>query len=159
MVYNARSAGFNWDLWMRGVDEDGPGTPLLTDPGWEIYAALSPDNRFLAYSLDGQVLVRSFPGMEGPWQVGPGHVPIWSPAGDRLFYLNGEDMMEARFRADPELRFESPQKLFSFVSSPSEQGVPPSFSVTPDGERFITVRPLEPPPGIVVVQNWLGTLE
>ena len=158
MVYNARSTGFNWNLWMRGVDEEGPGTPLLTAAGWEIYPALSPDNRFLAYSLDGQVLVRGFPGMEGPWEVGPGEVPIWGPSDDRLYYLNGADMMEIRFQADPELRFESPQKLFSFVSSPSEQGGP-RFALTPDGEGFIVVRPLEPPPGIIVLQNWLGTLE
>jgi serine/threonine-protein kinase len=159
MVYGNWSAGFNWNLWMRAVDEPGEGTPLLEDPGWEIYPSLSPDDRYLAYSHEGQVFVRAFPGMEGPWQVGDGDVPVWSPVGDRLYFTNGDDMMEAVFRAGPEPRFSSPTKLFSFVHAPSESGVPPTFAVTPDGEGFIMVRSLEPAPAIVVMQNWLETLE
>jgi serine/threonine-protein kinase len=159
MVYGNWSAGFNWNLWMRAVDEPGEGTPLLDDPGWEIYPSLSPDDRYLAYSHEGKIYVRAFPGMEGPWQVGEGEVPVWSPVGDRLYFTNGDDMMEAVFRAGPEPRFSSPAKLFSFAHAPSESGVPPTFAVTPDGERFVMVRTLEPPPGIVVMQNWLETLE
>jgi len=159
MVYGNWSTGFNWNLWMRAVDEPGEGTPLIEGPDWEIYPSLSPDDRYLAYSLQDQVYVRAFPSMDGLWQVGEGQVPVWSPAGDRLFFTNGDDMMEAVFEADPEPRFSSPEKLFSFVHAPAESGVPPTFAVTPDGEGFIMVRTLEPPPGIVVMQNWLETLE
>jgi hypothetical protein len=159
MVYGAVAPGFNQDLWIREVNEEGPGTPLLTDPDPLSQPVLSPDGRFLVYLTGGQVLVRTFPDMEGPWQVGPGLVARWSPSSDRLFYMSGTDMMEARFRAGPEIRFEPPQKLFSFKSSPSGSGAIPTFAVMADGERFVMVQPLEPPPGIVVVQNWLDALE
>jgi Tol biopolymer transport system component len=158
MLYNARAPGFNWDLWMRSVDEEGPGTPLLTDPGWELFPALSPDQRWLAYSHRGEVFVRRFPSMEGKSQAGEGWAPRWSAQGDRLFFLNGDDMMEVTVATEPGLRLGTPRLLFSLDSSPAEPGVPATFVVTEDG-RFVMVRPLEPPPGIVVVQNWLASLE
>jgi hypothetical protein len=159
LVYNVASEGANWDLWGRVAGEEGPGSALVTGEGWDLYPALSPDDRYLAYAHQGEILVRAFPGMEGPWQAGPGTTPRWSPDGTRLYYLRGNDLMETRVLAGPALRFTAPQRLFTFESAPAQPFAWPTFDLTPDGEAFVMVRPLEPPPGLILVQNWLAALD
>ncbi|HVS02447.1 MAG TPA: protein kinase [Thermoanaerobaculia bacterium] len=162
MVYPSRAPGFNWDLWMRRLDEDGPGTPLLTQPDWELAPALSPDGRFLAYTYQGSVLMRTFPGMDGPWQIGAGTSPRWSADGSRLFYLDAQDLMEVEVTTTPAVRTGAPRRLFRVELLPplGPDGVSAArFAPTPDGEGFVVVRTLERPPGLVAVQNWIGAIE
>jgi hypothetical protein len=97
--------------------------------------------------------------MAGPWLVGPGTTPRWSPDGARLYYLQGDDLMEARVVTGPALRFAPPERLFTFESAPAQDNGWPTFDLTADGEAFVMVRPVEPPPGLIVVQNWLAALD
>ncbi len=161
ILYNLHAKGFNWNLWRKQLGDRGSGDPLLTDPGWELNPALSPDGRFLAYDKGGDVLVRTFPGMGGPWQVATGGAwkPRWSRDGGRLFFLSGNDMMEVSLHTTTVLRIGTPKKLFSFAQAPVFPVDWPSFALGPGGETFIMVRPVERPPGLVVVQNWLALVE
>ncbi|MFW6198538.1 MAG: TolB family protein, partial [Acidobacteriota bacterium] len=159
MIYGEPAEGFEVNLWMRELDGDETGTPLLTDVGYEVQPALSPDDRFLAYSHQDRILVRSFPDMGGPWQIGPGWSPRWSPDGTRLYYLNGDALMEVEVSTGGQFRFASPAPLFNFEMAPALLVGWPLFDVTPDGERFIMVRTVERPPGMVLVQNWPGAVE
>ena len=45
------------------------------------------------------------------------------------------------------------------VHRPVGEDDAPLFEITPDGESFIMVEALEPIPGLVVVQNWLASIE
>jgi hypothetical protein len=161
LLYNQVGEGFNLNLWHKAFGEDGPGEPLLTDEGWEIHPALSPDGRFLAYEKDDAVLIRTYPDMGGPWQVAAGGaaVPRWAPRGDRLFYLLGDDLMEVDVATRPAVKVGTPRMLFTFAHGPVGDDGTPLFAVTPDGESFIMVEALEPIPGIVVAQNWLASVE
>ena len=159
MVYMSHPGGFNWDLWRRPTNGDEPGTPLVTGDGWDLYPALSPDDRLLAYTHAGQLLVRTYPDGGGPFQVGPGTTPRWSPDGSRLYYVNGNDMMETRLLPGDTLRFTPPERLFTFDFAPTQDDNWPTFDLTPDGEAFVMVRGLEDPPGLVYVQNWPAALE
>jgi Tol biopolymer transport system component len=158
ILYNLQSKGFNWNLWRKDVGDRSPGKALLSDPGWELHPALSPDGRFLAYDKDGDVLLRTFPGMGGPWQVATGGAskPRWSRDGGRLFFLSGNDMMEVSLHATTDLRIGTPKKLFTLAQAPVSPVDRPGFALGPGGETFIMVRPVERPPGLVVVQNWLA---
>jgi serine/threonine protein kinase/Tol biopolymer transport system component len=160
LVYDHVGIGFNLDLWRKSVGEDGPGEPLLTDEGWEVSPALSPDGRWLAYAKGGAVLIRTYPDMKGPWQVATegASVPRWGPRGDRLYYLSGDAMMEVEV-STPGPKVSAPRALFTLAHAPADEDDTPAFDVAPDGEGFILIEALEPIPGIVVVQNWLASVE
>ena len=72
-------------------------------------------------------------------------------------------MMEVSLEKTPDLRLGTPKRLFTFTEAPwgSEPGgfAGSSFALGAGGESFIMVRPIERPPGIVVVQNWLALVE
>ena len=165
ILYNLHAKGFNFNLWRKNLGDRGSGDPLLTDPGNEMNPALSPDGRFLAYDKGGEVLVRTFPGMGGPWQVATGGAskPVWSRDGGRLFFLSGSDMMEVALERTPDPRLGKAKRLFTFAQAPAgrEEGGSPGlgFALGAGGETFIMVRPVERPPGIVVVQDWLALVE
>ncbi|HYL37608.1 MAG TPA: protein kinase [Bryobacteraceae bacterium] len=65
------------------------GTPAI-----EIFAAFSPDGRWLAYQSNEsgifEIYVRPFPGPGGRWQIstGGGVYPLWSRDGHELFFEN-----------------------------------------------------------------------
>jgi hypothetical protein len=89
-------------------------------------------------------------------------VPRWSRSGDRVFCLSGDEMIEVPvLTGEAGARIGTPKTLFSFAQAP---GVPllstgPRFEIGPGGDTFLLVRPLERPPGIVVVHDWLAAIE
>jgi serine/threonine-protein kinase len=144
---------------------------LLTAPHDEFNAEVSPDGRWLAYQSNesgrDEIYVRPFPNVSAPgrWQVSPdgGTGPVWSRDGRELFYLvqaTGQlvsvpvQAMGASFVAG------TPQPLFegSYFRGPGGR----SFDVSPDGKRFLMIRPESnkalPSPQIVVVLNWFNEL-
>ena len=162
ILYALHAKGFNWDIWRKDLGDRGPGDCLLSDPDWELNPALSPDGRFLAYDRGGKggiVLVRTFPGLAGPWQVATGAKPHWSRDGGRLFFLAGHDMMEVSLDTRAELRVGKPNKLFTLAQAAAAPVDVPGFALGSTGETFIMVRPVESQPGLVVVQNWLALVE
>jgi Tol biopolymer transport system component len=160
LVYDHVGTGFNLDLWHKGSGEDGPGKPLLAAEGWETSPALSPDGRWLAYTKDDTVLIRTYPDMKGPWQVATGGAaaPRWGPRGDRLYYVSGDALMEVEVTT-PGPKVGSPRALFTLAHAPAGADDTPAFDVAPDGESFVLVEALEPIPGLVVVQNWPASVE
>ena len=53
----------------------------------------------------------------------------------------------------------APRTLFTLAHAPAGEDETPTFDLTPDGEGFIMVQATEPIPGIVVVQNWVASIE
>ena len=162
LIYDRVGEGFNLNLWHKALGEDGPGEPLLTDEEWEIQPALSPDGRLLAYAKGDAILLRTYPDMGGPWQVATGREvasPRWDPSGDRLYYLSGDDVTEVDVTTRPVVRVGPPRTLFTFRHGPVDEDDSPLFDITSDGESFIMVEALEPIPGLVVVQNWLASVD
>jgi eukaryotic-like serine/threonine-protein kinase len=159
ILYNIPGKGFDWNLWKKNFADDGPGEVFLAEVGNELQPAVSPDGRLLAYQHAGNTLIRTLPGGGGPWQVATGGTaaPKWSRSGDRIFYLSGDDVMEAAVTISPSIRIGTPKKLFSFTHSPTIFTRERDMAVTSD-DTFIMVRPVESQPGIVVVQNWKSLL-
>jgi serine/threonine-protein kinase len=121
-------------------------------------ATLSPDGRWVAYqSMESgrpEIYVRPTSGEERKWPVSTagGVNPVWSPAGNEIFYLSGMKLLAVPVGAkgdefvagDPKVLFEN-HEIFSFAA-------------TKDGKRFIASE--NPTPGaeprLDIVLNWFA---
>ncbi|HET7292423.1 MAG TPA: protein kinase, partial [Vicinamibacteria bacterium] len=121
-------------------------------------ARLSPDDRWVVYesteSGRPEVYVRPVSGEERKWQISVdgGTNPVWSRAGDEIFFLCGERFMAAPVRGKgDDLMVGTPQVLF-------EGHRIVTFDAAPDGRRFLVAE--NPAPGaqhrLEVVVNWFA---
>jgi DNA-binding winged helix-turn-helix (wHTH) protein len=101
VVYaEATPPGPHLDLWMVARGDEEP-RRLTSAPTEEWACGLSPDGRWLAYSVveQGKSTVRAagFPDLSGPREVSPqgGDRPAFSPDGATLFYLERQGRLMA----------------------------------------------------------------
>jgi serine/threonine-protein kinase len=142
--------------------------PLVASPAVEVYPALSPDGRWLAYASNEsgtpEVYVRPFPETaSAKWQVSTagGAEPAWSRTGRELFYINGKgDMVSAEIPAGGTFSVGRQRALFS-TSQFAQGGPVPSYSLSPDGKRFVVLREGEAgqPGELVLAENWFQELK
>jgi Tol biopolymer transport system component/tRNA A-37 threonylcarbamoyl transferase component Bud32 len=158
-------AGSNDIMGLEGGDTTL--VPLVASPAQEFHPALSPDGRWLAYTSNEsgafEIYVRPFPETSSAkWQVSTagGGEPTWAPTGRELLYLNGRsEMVSAEIQAGPTFSVGKQRTLFS-ASQFFRPGPIPSFSLTPDGKRFLMVREGEATQQseLIVAENWLEGL-
>jgi len=133
----------------------------IADVG-EVFAKLSPDGRFLAYtsgeSKRTEVYVQTFPDPGGKWQISTegGHWPVWSRDGRELYFISSDKkMMAVEVKAEGQ-KFEPgvPKALFAVPESKQ-------YDVARDG-RFLIQVPQADATGSVsvnVVVNWQSALK
>ena len=173
------TADGKWLVLRRSFAEPGGGdlyavktgdttlVPLLTTGAREMSPTVSPDGRWMAYvsneSGADEVYVRPFPDVaSAKWQVSVsgGTMPVWARNGRELFYLNGKgEMTSLALVPGPGFSVGQPKVLFSaspFVIG-NNAGV---YDVSPDGRRFVMIRPATGAgeSELVVVQNWFEEL-
>jgi serine/threonine-protein kinase len=134
----------------------------LEVPGHQRGAQPSPDGRFVAYysneSGKYEVYIKDFPRGENRWQVSTsgGSYPLWSRKGDRVFFINGENLLEVDVRSENPLTLGTPRVLFSRGAAHLMLGR--GFDVSADGNRFLVVQQVEKSgsstPLLTVVENW-----
>ncbi len=162
LIYNAEAPGRQADLFTLPLAGEGVPEALVSTPGDEGTGAFSPDGRFVAYASNEsgrfEVYVRRFPGPGGRWQVtsGGGVEPRWSASGRELFYrapagleVVAVDTGAAGFAAGPPQRLPGPGRWVTRSDV--------AYNVSPDGERFLVLRPGSEevhPTEIVVVLGW-----
>jgi eukaryotic-like serine/threonine-protein kinase len=140
--------------------------PFLVTPSEERAPAFSPSGAFVAYSSDEsdrmKVYVRPFPGPGPKRQVstGGGFLACWSRDGREIFYWEVSEvarLMRASFEPGSEPKIGKAQALFEVPLAARD-----TFSVTPDGQRFVMVK-LEPeeesPLQIVVIPGFLEEMK
>ncbi|MGH3373191.1 MAG: hypothetical protein ACRDP6_00485, partial [Actinoallomurus sp.] len=142
--------------------------PLVATPAAELFPALSPDRRWLAYVSDEsgtqEIYVRPFPETAAAkWQVSTagGTQPAWSSTGRELLYINGKsDMVSAEIQPGATFSVGKQRTLFS-TSQFAQPGPVPSFSLSPDDKRFLVLREGEAgqPGELVVAENWTQQLK
>jgi len=149
-------------------DPDHPkaGKPelFLRTPSNEVFPAVSPDGRWIAYQSDEstrpEVYVQGFPTSSGKFQVSTngGRSPRWRRDGKELFYLSPERKMMAVDVKSTATTFETTRPLELFQTRVAAPFGIPSYDVTDDGQRFLINTGLdeaEGPPRITVVMNWV----
>ena len=147
------------------LSPDGAASPLLDTPFVEAGPAFSPDGRWLAYTSNesgrDEVYVQAYPGPGGRWPISPqgGRAPVWSHDGRELFYHIGDAVMAVAVQTDPVFTAGNPQLLFEGTYLADAAGHP-RYDVSPDGRRFLMIRPGTPDEnaGLVLVQNWFEEL-
>lgn len=146
-----------YDMWA----DSSAGFPFLSSFA-EHEAALSPDNRFIAYQSNesgrSEVYVRDLGKSGGKWQVssGGGFSPKWRADGKELYFHTGKlVIMAVSVKLEPSFEIGIPVKLFTSTLNTTNI-VRYRYDVSADGQKFIlNVRTSESDDGkFIVTQNW-----
>lgn len=142
------------------------------DKGFVSQPKISPDGRWLAYlSIDSgqlEVFVSPFPAVNaGKWKIsrGGGNSPLWSPDGRKLFYRNGNKVIEVQVESDTTFHNGKPETIFegNYYLSPYVPFCTGSWDIHPDDERFLMIKPTgttdeqsknDSTPKINIILNW-----
>ena len=175
LLFQASTPDAAADILTMPLDGGEPPTEFLSTPDQERAARFSPDGRWVAYQVDDgsgpQVYVRPYPRTEGSQRrvsEDAGRAPIWSPAGQSLFFagLFPVPLYVASVETDPDFVRGRPEELFVLMQQGLQIGRQimngPIWDVAPDGERFVMVLPNSgaaangslPERVINVVLNW-----
>jgi Tol biopolymer transport system component len=141
IVYATVGQGTDSNIWY--VKADGSGEPqLLVDAPESHGPAFSPDGHWMAYESDeggaSQVYLTDFPAGKAKLQVSVdgGAMPHWGRSGDRLFFLNGEAVLEVDIEyEDGQIRLGSPSVVFD--GGPLGLHASNTYDVEGDGSRFL----------------------
>jgi Tol biopolymer transport system component len=162
------------DIWVLRMGDPSQGSgqvskaqPFLRTRFDEAGPRFSPDARWLAYISNEsgryEIYVQPYPGPGGKWQVSTegGTEPVWNPNGRELFYRSGDKMMVVDIATQPSFAAGKPRMLFEgqYVPTPATA---PNYDVSPDGQRFLMLKPVEQAAGptqINVVLNWFEELK
>ena len=173
-VIFTQQGGANDTLDIFALDPSSEGSPrvLFGTEFIEDRPALSPDGRWIAYESDetGQreIYVRPYPDVEtGKWQVSTsgGVQPIWAPDTSRLYFLAGEQLMQAEIVTEPAFSRRTPVALFDLEGFQIGGGSLRSYDVSADGERFLLMKSESAANSaggsfqVIVVQNWIEDLK
>ena len=136
--------------------------PVVVTPFNDGRPALSPDGRWLAYYSDergtSEIFVRPYPDVErARYQVsaGGGTSPLWAPDGRAIFYWQEGKIYRVGVVAGPQFKAAVPEPVVDRVPTLGALG---SYTLAPDGNRFLIVRPISEIPRANeyrVVVNWL----
>jgi Tol biopolymer transport system component len=156
------SQGANISYLALDGKDGGQAVPYIEVPGHQRAAQPSPDGRFVAYYSNesgvNEVYIKDFPRGEKRWQVSTsgGDNPLWSRKGDRIFFVNGQDLLEVDVSSKDPLTLSAPRVLFSGVAAYLILGR--GFEVSADGNRFLAVQQVEKAgsstPLLTLVENW-----
>ena len=160
LVYSGFPArGAKEEIWRVALDSGARPQKVLVTAFDNGSPSLSPDGKWLAYVANesgrNEVYVRAYPGAGGRWQVSldGGSEPVWSPAGGEIFYRNGDAMMAAAVRTQPQ--FEVTRRTSLFTAQYETGGRDQNYSVTADGKTFVMLqRVVGSRQALVVTLDW-----
>jgi serine/threonine protein kinase len=155
----------NHDLWTLSLEGRHELESLRETEFTEVFPTFSPDGKWIAYASARigkmQIYVRPYPALNPVWQISVdlGEEPVWSPKGDELFYRSGDNKwMVVSVSTKPAFEHGTPQVLFEGPYS-NVSGL--SYDVTPDGQRFLVLKPQYDDSQVRelhVVTNWFEEL-
>jgi eukaryotic-like serine/threonine-protein kinase len=156
-----------YDIWMLRLS-DRKAEPFLRTPFNESVPRFSPDGHWLVYTSDesgrSEIYMQPYPGPGGKRQISSegGTEPAWNSTGRELFYRNGDKMMAVDIATQPRFTAGKPHLLFEGHYEPTP-GSNPNYDVTPDGQRFLMLKPSDTseatPTQINLILNWFEELK
>jgi len=168
LAFTRLASGTGSDIWVLRLS-DRKAEPFLQTSAQESAARFSPDGHWLAYVSDAsgrnEVYVQPYPGPGGRWQISTdgGGQPVWNRNGRELFYQNGDQMMAVDVSTGPNFSAGKPRMLFEGPHASSSSLLSPFYDVSPDGRRFLMLKPVEQDQAaltqINLVLNWTEELK
>jgi Tol biopolymer transport system component/tRNA A-37 threonylcarbamoyl transferase component Bud32 len=175
LTFTELSPTTGWDIWVLRLGDPsassgqvGKSQPFLRTQFTEGAPRFSPDGRWLAYVSDEsgrfEIYVQPYPGPGGKWQISTegGTEPAWNHNGRELFYRSGDKMMAVDIATQPGFAAGKPRMLFEGPYVRTAATIP-TYDVSPDGQRFLMLKPSESaggaPTQINVVLNWFEELK
>jgi len=173
---------FSVDIGTLSMEGDHEWESLLNLDGWVIDLQISPDGKWMVYSLTGSeqagIHVHPFPDVDdGQWQVYTSDAIgcLWSPNDRELFYTSFGSLIAVEVETVPTFKFGKSEVLFN----PRDIGLNPgsihsrSLDISPDGKRFLFLKDVattddesqaeepteEGPRKIIIVTNWFEELK
>lgn len=146
-------------------------TPLVQTTFADSMGALSPDERWLAYTSEQtgrrEVYVRGLLADSGRWQISKqgGRMPVWSHDGGELYYLTPQNqLMSVAVGTGTTFGHSTPRELFSalFHVGNRQEAIDRerSYQPLPGGKGFvIDVLKERPTPLLTLVTNWTEGLD
>ncbi|MHC4594440.1 MAG: protein kinase domain-containing protein [Planctomycetota bacterium] len=156
-----------FDIWVLDCENASQARPFLQEKFNEKAAVFHPNGDWIAYAADEvepgrfEVYVQRFPDGGDKQRISThgGDEPVWDPSGKALYYREGDKMMVVTVETDPKFSVSAPKELFSgrFESSWCSA----NYDITPDGKRFIMIKPEEgsEPTQVNIVLNWFEELK
>ncbi len=153
-------------MWMLPLDGERTPRRLFPYPADGSNGQLSPDGRWVAYearvSSRREIFVAPFSGAgeRRLVSIDGGSEPLWSRDGRELYFQSGSRLMAvsvtpgATFSAG-QPRVEHAGRFFRTITGNT------SFSIAPDGSRFLRIQPVDQQPAILridLVLNWFAEL-
>ena len=159
------------EIWYAPVDNPGAARALAQSPTSAWGAAVSPDNKFIAYVSDEtgrpEVYVQQYSGTSATGGGGArrqvsaegGAAPIWSRVGGELFFRAGDQIIGVRIAVEPTFMVGRPRVLFQGPSTPPTHLVR-NYDLLPSGD-FVVLRGQEETARVSslnVTLNWFTEL-
>ena len=142
MILQVYSEATGPDLVLHRLDASPDAhRTLVATPLADTGAMPSRDGKWLAYSSGNALYVSPFPGMGSRTLIGPGaRSPRWSVGTRELFFLQGDDVMVARYaERSGSIDVGPPQRLFE---APQIGPHVSTFDVSADGTRLLFLVPM-----------------
>ena len=153
-------------LWMLPSDGDQKPTKFLDIPVRD--AVFSPNGKWIADVTSNQVYVQSYPaGSKYQITTDGGVFPVWSAAGDQLFYstTQRDKLISVNVQTGTSFSFSKPSPVPLPMGAQLGTTSARNYDISPDGKQFVVVMnvPQTTPPQrssqqIDLVQNWLADL-
>jgi tRNA A-37 threonylcarbamoyl transferase component Bud32/Tol biopolymer transport system component len=162
VLYGVPNSVTNWDIWERTLGNT-VSRPYLATPFTEGDAKFSPDGHWVAYVSDEtsrrEVWVGAYPAPEPKYKIsnGGGYMPLWRADGRALYYLDRtSQLVEVEVTTGPtSFKQGAVHLLFQGdVNQGLAQHFTSQYAVSPDGQRFLFKRLVQPESPITVMLNW-----
>ena len=146
---------------MVDLQNKAPAHTVVQTPAREYGGRVSPDGRWLAYFSDENrpnqfdLYVTAFPRGAPRHRIGAvgAKEAVWARDGSELFYRNGRQMPSVRIPRGPDFSTARPTVLFEgeYLAFGGPGIV--NYDVSPDGRRFLMLKPVEDGAHLTVVQG------
>jgi serine/threonine-protein kinase len=166
VLFDVQAPNTGLDIMRLPLGGDRRPVVVLQTKANEHNAIVSRDGHWMAYESDSsghaEIYVRSYPSVEaGIQQVSPGGGtrPLWARDGKELFYVTPDGvLMRVPVKVSGAVwNNGAPEKLFDMREA-NIGGLLRAYDVSPDGQRFLLVRPAGIDPGtspnMIVVQHF-----
>ncbi len=160
LAFQESSPDDNRNLYAVEVDNPGDPVTVAASPADEAEGTFHPALPLIAYMVDDEIWISSFPDTDDARQVtsSGGESPRWSKEGDELFYWRGDTLFAQPVGGGgwPE---GAPERLFA-TTGPSDYYDEVFYDVAPGAQRFLIqfANPEAPAREIDVVLNWFEVL-